>query len=81
MTAKGIKKSYIKRHVRHPAFVDALRDEQQSSMARFKTFRSINHIVSTVDVEKTCLSPFDTKRYILPDGISTLAYGHYRLCK
>jgi len=81
MTTKGIKKSYIKRHVRHSAFVDALRDKQQSSMARFKTFRSINHIVSTVDVEKICLSPFDTKRYILPDGISTLAYGHYRLCK
>jgi len=63
MTAKGIKKSYIKRHIRHSAFVDALRDKQQSSTARFKTFRSINHTsVSTFDIEKTCLSPFvDTK--------------------
>jgi len=64
MTAKGIKKSYIKRHVRHSAFVDAFRDKQQSSMARFKTFRSVNHVISTVDVEKICLSPFDTKLYI-----------------
>jgi len=79
MTAKGIKKSYIKRHVRHSAFVDALRDKLQSSTARFKTFTSINDIVSTVDIEKTCLFPFDTKRYILPDGISPFAYGHYRL--
>ena len=79
MTAKGIKKSYIKRHVRHSAFVDALRDKQQSSTARFKTFKSVNHVVSTVDIEKICLSPFDSKRYILPDGISTLAYGHFRL--
>ena len=81
MTAKGIKKSYIKRHVRHSTFVNALRGKQQSSTARFKTFRSTNHVVSTVDIEKICLSPFDSKRYILPDGISTLAYGHYRLCK
>jgi len=79
MTAKGIKNSYIKRHVRHSAFVDALRGKQQSSTARFKTFRSTNHAASTVDIEKICLSPFDSKRYFLPDGISTLAYGHFRL--
>jgi len=41
MLAKGIKKSKIKRHVRHSAFVDALRDKQQSSTAHFKTFTSI----------------------------------------
>ena len=79
MTAKGIKKSYIKGHVRHSAFVDALRDKQQSSTARFKTFTSISHIDSTVDIGKTCLYPFDTKRYVLPDGISTFAYSHYHL--
>ena len=79
MTAKGIKKSYIKHHVRHSAFVDALRDKKHSSPARFKTFKSVNHVISTVDINKICLSPFDTKRYILPDGISTLAYGHRHL--
>ena len=79
MTAKGIKKSYMKRHVRHSAFVNVLRDKKDSSPARFKSFRSVNHVVSTVDIHKVCLSPFDTKRYILPDSISTLAYGHHRL--
>jgi len=33
MTANGIKKSYIKRHVRHSAFVGALHRKQQSSTA------------------------------------------------
>jgi len=75
---KVIKKSYMKRHVRHSAFVDALRDKSRSA-ASFKTFKSTNHVVSTVDISKVCLSPFDNKRYILPDGISTLAYGHHRL--
>ena len=79
MTAKGIKKSYIKHHVRHSTFLSVLRDKEPSSPARFKAFKSINHVVSTVDIDKVCLSPFDTKRYILSDGISTLAYGHYRL--
>jgi len=27
-------------------------------------------------VDKLCLSPFDCKRYILPDGIRTLAFRH-----
>ena len=78
MTAKGIKKSYMTRYVRHSAFVDALRDKSRS-MTRFKTLKSVNHVVSTVDINKVCISPFDSKRYILKDGISTLAYGHYRL--
>jgi len=52
LTAKGIKKSYSKRHVRYSAFVDALHHKQQSSTARFKTFRYINHVVTTIDIEK-----------------------------
>jgi len=78
ITAKGIKKSYMKRHVRHSAFIDALRDKSRS-MAFFKTFKSVNHVISTVEINQVCLSPFDSKRYILPDGISTLAYGHCSL--
>jgi len=77
MTAKGIKKSYMKRHVRRSPFVNALRDKSRST-ARFKRFKSVDHAVSTVNIKKVCLSPFDMKRYILPDGISTFAYGHYR---
>ena len=71
MTAKGIKKSYIKHHVRHPVFVNVLRDKKHSSPARFHTFKSTNHVINTVEIKKSCLSPIDTKRYILPDGIST----------
>jgi len=32
--------------------------------------------VATVEVTKTCLNAFDDKRYILSDGMRTLAYGH-----
>ena len=52
MTAKGIKKNYIKRHVRHSAFVDALRDNTTSTV-RFKTFNSVSHIISTSTLTKS----------------------------
>ena len=35
----------------------------------------------TVQMTKLCLDAFDDKRYILENGVDTLAYGHYRICK
>ena len=48
--------------------------------AEFLAFQSKHHALHTVRVNKVCLSAFDDKRYILEDGITTLAYGHYKLC-
>ena len=45
-------------------------------MATFRTFKSTNHVLNTVEMTKVCLSAYDDKRYILDDGIKTLAYGH-----
>ena len=42
---------------------------------------SKNHQLYTVSVNKKCLSAYDDKRYILEDGITTLPYGHYRVCE
>jgi hypothetical protein len=41
-------------------------------------FRTKDHVISLVEVEKKAASPFDDKRYILSNGIQTLAYGHWR---
>ena len=43
--------------------------------------RSEKHKLYTVTQNKTSLSAYDDKRYILDDGISTLPYGHYSLRK
>jgi len=75
---KGIKKSYIKKHVRHQQFLHVLQTKQITK-SQFRTFRSKNHTVQTVEINKTCLNAFDDKRYILDDGIATLAYGHCRI--
>jgi len=76
--AKGIKISYIKQHVRHQQFLDVLQTKQITK-SQFRTFQSKNHAVQNVEINKTCLNAFDDERYILDDGIATLAYGHFRI--
>ena len=60
---------------------DVLRRDRKDTRAKFRNFKSTNHVVNTLEINKLCLSAFDDKRYILKDGIQTLAYGHYSLRK
>ena len=43
--------------------------------------RSRLHEIYTQEIKRVALSAKDTKRHILPDGISTLPHGHYRIHK
>ena len=38
--------------------------------------RSYQHTIHGETVYKVALVPLDTKRYILDDGVTTLAFGH-----
>ena len=73
---KGIKKNFVKKHVRHENFLHVLRNPTTVTTAKFRHFESKNHVVRTMEINKSCLSAFDDKRYILDDGVLTLAYGH-----
>ena len=44
-----------------------------------KSIKSHKHNIKSYDITKCSLSRFDNKRYSLKDGITTLAYGHFRL--
>jgi hypothetical protein len=79
MTAKGIKRGYVSKCVRHEMYLETLRT-RKSTYASFLNFRSRCHKLETVNFEKVCLTAYDDKRFVLQDGISTLAYGHYRIC-
>jgi len=79
--AKGIQKHYVKTRVRHQQFLDVFRNSKQTTMAKFRGFRSTKHVINTVEMKKLCLCAFDDKRYVLEDGIRTLAYGHCSLRK
>ena len=41
-------------------------------------FRSEKHIITTAVINKKALSALDTKRWVLDDGLSSYAYGHYK---
>ena len=43
--------------------------------------RSINHQIVVNRVNKTAPSSYDDKRYLVDDGVQSLAYGHYSLEK
>ena len=78
MTAKGVKKSFIKNLVRHKQYIHVLQTGKKTQ-ATFLNFRSRCYKIETVEQSKTCLSAYDDKRYILRDGITTLANGHVRV--
>jgi len=78
MVAKGVKKSYIKKHVTHALYKQTLQNKT-ITRAKFMTIGSKQHSLHTMEIDKVCLSAFDDKRYILPDGIRTLAHGHYSI--
>ena len=75
-TAKGIKKSAIKR-LRHAKYKDALFDGKVTHET-MRTIRSINHELFTLEVNKVGLCSFDDKRYVLDDKFTTRAHGHYK---
>ena len=76
-TGKGIKKSVLKKEIRHQDFKDCLMEKREFQHSMMN-FRSKQHQLFTVKQTKKSLSPFDDKRYILEDGYSTRAHGHYQ---
>ena len=79
-TAKGVSRRYILKHLHHKDYLRTLKGTE-STIATFSTIRSLKQQINTLEVTKICLSAFDYKRYILNDGITTLAYGHYEIAQ
>ena len=77
-TAKGIKKSVIKKDIDHINYKGTLFSKQQMHH-KMKTIRSNCHKISSYKINKVSLSCFDDKRYLLDDGIKSYAYGHYKI--
>ena len=77
-TAKGIVSSVIKNHLKHSQYENILETGERMN-SNMKMIRSFDHSIYTVNVTKVSLSAYDDKRYILNDGISSYAYGHYMI--
>ena len=75
--AKGIKKNVVKNQITHENYLDCL-FEGKTFKHQMNMLRSYNHQIYGINVNKTSLSPLDTKRWISDDGINTLAFGHFK---
>ena len=75
---KGIKKQVVKNSITHEDYKTCLTTGKEQYRKQ-NIIRSYNHDVYTEEVNKIALSAADDKRYILGDGMHTLAWGHYKI--
>ena len=75
-TAKGVQKAMKNRL----AFDDyeACLTHMNTKIVEINRIRSDHHKLYTYNINKIGLSAFDDKRYILDDGITTLARGYHQ---
>ena len=76
--AKGVEKNVIQKGISHQDYSDVLIGSKILHH-QMKTIRSDCHQISSYQISKISLSPFDDKRYILSDGISSYAYGNLNI--
>ena len=77
-TAKGIKKNIIKKNITHENYKNVLFNNEQMHHT-MKTIRSNLHQLGSYELNKVSLSCFDDKRYIHNNGVTSYAYGHYKI--
>ena len=75
---KGVKKQVVKNSITHEDYKTCLRTGKEQ-LRKQNILRSYEHEVFTEEVNKVALSALDDKRYILKDGIHTLAWGHHKI--
>ncbi|OWF50010.1 hypothetical protein KP79_PYT25700 [Mizuhopecten yessoensis] len=76
--AKGIKKYVIEKHTRFEQYKECLL-QKKVIMSNMNQIRSYKHQLYNISQTKMGLSPFDDKRYLLDDGITSYAYGHWKI--
>ena len=75
---KGIQKCVVKTNVNSNHYKSALY-EKKTHIASTCSLRSHLHQIKTLAIRKVATGPFDDKRYLLNDGISSLPYDHYTI--
>ena len=76
--AKGVTKNVSKKDLSYQDYRDCLIEEKKF-MHTMLTIQSFKHQLYTIKQNKVSLSPYDDKRYLLDDGVSSLPYGHFSL--
>lgn len=80
-TCKGIKKNVCVKEINFDHYYKCVMGVEPCQDREQVQIRSVNHSISTLKIKKRALFAYDTKRYILDDGISSLAHGHYAISR
>ena len=76
--AKGVKNNVVARTIIFDDYTRCLNEEiemtRRQSYIRYKL-----HEVYTIFESKIALSPYDDKRYVVPDSMKMLPWGHWRI--
>ena len=75
---KGVKKQVVESSISHEDYKTCLITGKEQ-LRKQNILRSYDHEVYTEEVNKIALSALDDKRYILGDGVHTLAWGHHKI--
>ena len=75
---KGIAKSVVEKSINHEDYKNCL-FTGKDQLRKMNVIRSYKHEVYTEEVNKVALNSNDDKRYILKDGINTLAWGYHTI--
>ena len=73
--AKGVQKSVLHKTISFEDYKACLAREETTART-MTSLRSHQHHIFGETTVKTALSPFDSKRYLMADGVSTYPYGH-----
>lgn len=77
-TAKGVVRTVRQKKLKHANYKKCLFMNCRIRK-NMKTIISKNHELYSITTNKVALCPLDDKRYILEDGYSTLAHGHFKI--
>src|SRR5688572_10986398 len=78
--AKGVQRAVVKKDPHHviQMYKECLFEQKQMRHTQV-AIRSRGHEIGVYEQNKISLSPLDTKKWITDDGITTRAYGHYKI--
>jgi len=75
---KGLKKNVVRKEILFEDFRKCLLT-RESDYKKQNVFKTEKHNVYRVELNKKALSACDDKRFVLDNGINTLAWGHYKM--
>ncbi|XP_072388760.1 uncharacterized protein [Diabrotica undecimpunctata] len=76
--SKGVKYNIVKNKIKFEDYVECLKNFKEKTATQ-RCIRSYAHNVYSIEQTKIGLSPYDDKRYLIPNSFDTLPWGHYSI--